>query len=455
MFKHPWSLPPLCVAALAMIIGHAAAATLSGDIRIHDPSTIVRCDGRYWVFGTGAGISVLSSPDGYAWRREPPVFKEIPASVRAAVPANSGMDVWAPDVTFLNGEYYIYYAVSTWGSSQSAIGLITSPTLSPTDPNYHWTDHGVVINSVKGEKLNTIDPCIIKAPDGTLWLSYGSYIGDVECIQLNPKTGLRIAPDSSRYRLSSASEGSAIIHHGDYYYLFVNRGSCCDGRSSTYNIRMGRSKTITGPYLDRYGVDMLHGGGSLFLASHGKVVGPGHFGLYEQDGLQRFSCHYEWDADRDESVLATAPLLWIDGWPAAGHDARNGVYQIVCQRTGNVLQVAGLGRPGTPVRQASYITSPSQKWQVTSLGAGQYKITGLASGLALQADGAALQIGDDTGGNNQIWTIEQIGDGSYRILDKDGGLALTGLMGAARRRENLDLAAYQGGADQQWLLKAP
>jgi arabinan endo-1,5-alpha-L-arabinosidase len=429
------------------------AANLTGDIRVHDPSTVIQCDGRYWVYSTGAGIVVHSSADGFTWRREPVVFQSVPEAERSASPLNNGSDVWAPDITYLNGQYYLYYAVSSWGSAASAIGLATNPTLTPTDPRYKWTDHGIVIKSVEGQQLNCIDPCIVKAPDGTLWLSYGSYIGVVEVVQLDPATGLRITPDSQRYPLSSSSEASAIIHHGDYYYLFVDRGSCCSGRTSTYNMRMGRSTKITGPYLDKYGVDMLHGGGSLFLASEGKKVGPGHFGLVMMDGLERFSCHWESDADHGQSsVLDIRPLCWSDGWPVAGDDPADGVYQIRSKRTGYVLGVAGLTSDGTPVKQARYITADSQKWELTNIGGERYQIRRLDSPLALGllGNGLALQGGD----GHQVWSVQQLDDGSFRIETHDGK-TLTAVGGDGSRPGDLDLESYTGDDAQKWLIIKP
>ncbi len=322
---HPSAAPmrfPTCLYSLAVLVLTAAphARALDGDVIMHDPSTIVRCDGRYWVYATGWGISVHSSADLLTWRREPPVFRRVPAPLRAAVPRNNGRLVWAPDVGFLNGEYFLYYGVSSWGSEVSAIGLATSPTLDPTRPNYRWTDRGVVVRSKAGEGMNDIDPCIFRAPDGSLWLTFGSYIGTVDIVQLDPRTGLRLGGSAPEHPLSSASEASALVYRSGYYYLFVNRGSCCRGVRSTYHIMVGRSRFPTGPYLDPKGREMLHGGGGLFLASRGGEIGPGHFGLLKADGTDLFSCHYEADSNHhNRPVLDIHYLLWTaDGWPKAG-----------------------------------------------------------------------------------------------------------------------------------------
>ena len=143
------------------------------------------------------------------------------------------------------------------------------------------------------------------------------------------------------------SEASILIYRDGWYYLLVTHGSCCQGANSTYNIRMGRSRKVTGPYLDNMGIDMIEGGGKLFAASRGRHVGPGHFGLLDLgQGVQKFSLHYEADLDRGGvSVLDIRPLLWRDGWPVAGDNLVAGIYTIESARTGTVLELAVQGFP--------------------------------------------------------------------------------------------------------------
>ena len=132
------------------------------------------------------------------------------------------------------------------------------------------------------------------------------------------------------------SEASIMIHRDGWYYLIVTHGSCCAGANSSYNLRMGRSRRVTGPFLDNMGIDMLQGGGKLFFGSGGRQIGAGHFGLLDLgDGVQKFSLHFEADLDRGGiSVLDIRPLLWRDGWPVAGENVREGIYQIESARTG-------------------------------------------------------------------------------------------------------------------------
>lgn len=427
------------------------ALALDGMIGIHDPSTIIKCDGDYYVLGTGRGISVLTSSNGFDWQRAGRVFDRIPDSVKLFAPKNDGQSVWAPDIIKLNGQYYLYYAVSFWGSFVSAVGLMTNPTLNTNDPAYKWTDRGMVVHSVEGEALNAIDPGVCAAPDGTLWLCYGSYHGNIELVQLNPKTGLRIKPNSRVWIIADESEASDIIYHNGYYYLFVNHGSCCQGANSTYNIRVGRSKKITGPYLDRYGENMTNGAGTLFLAAAGKDVGPGHFGLLLDDGVVKFSCHYEAEIGRaGRSILDIRPLLWtLDGWPVPGENVRDAACQIRSQRTGMVLESATNG-----LRTARYFVRDYQKWNITAAGHGFYEISNVATTNALQGAGGTLELAPFTGADNQLWKIDQLTDGSYRIKSKADQLALAAAF-KSKPGNRLALQSFTDDGAQRWEITAP
>jgi arabinan endo-1,5-alpha-L-arabinosidase len=288
-------------------------------VRVHDPSTIVKCKDEYWVFFTGGGIPSAHSKDLAHWETGPAVFTNLPGEITQAVPAHQGNEVWAPDIIHFGNEYRLYYAISTFGKNTSAIALATNPTLDPRDPQYHWTDHGIVVQSNDHDDFNTIDPAITEDAQGGLWLAFGSYWSGIKLIQLDPATGKRLAQDAAIYSLAynNSIEASYIYHHGEFYYLFVNWGECCRGVKSTYNIRIGRSPDITGPYLDRVGTDMLHGGGSLFLGSEGCFIGPGHAGIVSAGEADWFSCHF-YDGERDGMrTLGLGRLQWeADGWPS-------------------------------------------------------------------------------------------------------------------------------------------
>jgi arabinan endo-1,5-alpha-L-arabinosidase len=288
------------------------------DRRVHDPSTIVKCKDEYWFFSTGRGVLSHHSKDLKTWEAGPPVVPERPEWIAQAVPAARGNSFWAPDVIHQGDRYMLYYSVSTFGKNTSAIGLVTSPTLDPDDPAYKWTDHGPIVQSKQSDDFNTIDPCVTVDADGKMWLAFGSFWSGIKMVELDPATGKRIAPDSPMYSLAhySSIEAPFIHRSGEYYYLFVNWGMCCRGVNSTYNIRVGRSRTITGPYLDKDGKDMLKGGGTLLLETDGPFVGPGHAGIVNEGGREWLSMHFYDATERGASMLAIRPLTWDpDGWP--------------------------------------------------------------------------------------------------------------------------------------------
>ncbi len=294
----------------------------SRGVTTRDPFSIVKCKDEYWVFYTGRGVPSYRSKDLVNWERGPAVFKAAPEWIATIVPANRNMLYWAPDIIKLGDRYLLYYSVSSFGKMTSAIGLATNPTLDPDDPAYRWTDQGVVVRTQDGGDHNAIDPSVFHDRDGRLWMTYGSYWTGIKLSQLDPQTGKRIAPDSKLFSLAynESIEASYLCRHDDYYYLFVNWGSCCAGPKSTYNIRVGRSQAITGPYVDKAGVDMLHKGGSIFLATtNGPLIGPGHAGTLNALGKEWFTSDFEGDLRMDgRATLAIMPLRWnADGWPEA------------------------------------------------------------------------------------------------------------------------------------------
>jgi arabinan endo-1,5-alpha-L-arabinosidase len=294
----------------------------SRGITTRDPSDIVKCKDEYWVFYTGRGVPSYHSKDLVNWERGPAVFQTAPEWIAKIVPANRNMNYWAPDIMKLGDRYLLYYSVSSFGKMTSAIGLATNPTLDPNDPAYHWTDQGVVVRTQDGDGYNAIDPSVFHDRDGSLWLTFGSYWSGIKLIQLDPQTGKRLEPDSKLFSIAhnESIEASYLCRHDDYYYLFVNWGGCCAGPKSTYNIRIGRSKSVTGPFLDKADVDMLHSGGSVFLATtNGPLIGPGHAGILNAQGKDWFTSDFEGDLRMEgRATLAIMPLSWnADGWPAA------------------------------------------------------------------------------------------------------------------------------------------
>ncbi len=311
----------LLTAAVVLTLAPPAFA-LDGQIGIHDPSTVILCNGKYYTYGTGG--TPLVSDDGWTWRR-------------GVTPARTGA---APDVIHLGDRYYMYI---------SGVTMISSRTLDPDSPDYKWEDGGRIVGSEGPDDfINPIDPGAFLDPtSGRLWLTYGSYYGFLRLVELDPHTGKRLNPNDSPVNIGINLEASDMIYRDGWYYLLGTHGSCCRGADSGYNIRVGRSRNVVGPFLDNMGVDMIQGGGKLVIGSGGRVIGPGHFGLLDLgDDVQKFSMHWEADLDRGgASVLDIRPLLWKDGWPVAGENLKEGTYEIESVRTGTALELAVEGVP--------------------------------------------------------------------------------------------------------------
>jgi arabinan endo-1,5-alpha-L-arabinosidase len=503
-------------ALFATILALATLAfALDGQIGIHDPSTIVMCDGKYYTYGTGG--SSLVSDDGWTWRSG------------TALPRRG----LAPDVIHIGDRYYVYVAANIGAQPKAAVNMIWSKTLDPSSPEYKWEEGGVVASSDGVEDSNAIDPGIFLDPtDGKLWLTYGSYFGYIRLVQLDPKTGKRINPNDQPHNLAINCEASDMMYHDGWYYLLATHGSCCRGADSGYNIRLGRSKNVTGPYLDADGVDMIQGGGKLLIGSGGRVVGPGHFGLLDLgDGVQKFSLHWEADLERGgASVLDIRPLLWRDGWPVAGENLKEGMYELESVRTGTALELAVEGVPvggprarggrgrgaappaggaapggtpggpgrgmfggtGTPIppqevaqvstnwptgnvdtRMATYLCQAQQKWALTAVpdaggypGSPYFKITiaGTDRALAATPDAELVVLPAFNGGPEQLWRMDQLADGSWRIMPKSVPNSKEPLVLYSKEPLVLSavgssfatLAKFDPKSDRQrWLFKTP
>jgi arabinan endo-1,5-alpha-L-arabinosidase len=392
--------------------------------------------------------------------------------------ARGGNNTWAPDIIHIGDKYFLYYAAPAT-QPRSAVGLLVGKTLDPASPNFAWKDEGPVAWSDGVEDSNAIDPGVMLDPTtNRLWLVYGSYFGYIRLVELDAKTGKRLHPNDKPVNVAINSEAPIMIYHEGWYYLLVTHGSCCVGANSTYNIRMGRSKKVTGPFLDNMGIDMIKGGGKLLAGSSGRFVGPGHFGLVDLgDGVQKFSLHYEADLDRGGiSVLDIRPLLWRDGWPVAGDNFVAGNYYIESARTGTVLEAAVQGQPvggfrprrmgpppgglpGAPpagpppepvstapiaaqeaatvsalwptgelkTRMSQNLLQAQQKWSITPAeNAGGYPgspyfkilIAGTDRALTATADSELSIAPSFTGAPEQLWRIDQLADGTYRIMPK-------------------------------------
>lgn len=280
----------------------------------------------YYVVATGRGINLFRSNDLKHWERAGKVFdKALPRWARREVPGANG--IWAPDLSYHDGLYYLYYSVSTMGSQRSVIGLAVNKSIDPASPDYKWEDRGKVIEShPEDNDFNAIDPALFVDRDGRWLLFFGSYWTGIKVVEVDPATG-KPKPDAEIKAVAAHPnspsrdiEAAYVVHHDGYYYLFVSWGSCCDGANSTYHVVVGRSRNATGPFVDAAGKPMLEGGGTLVLQGDDRWRGPGHNGVITTDQGQWMVYHtydmHHLDAQR---ILQVRPLTWTkDGWPQLG-----------------------------------------------------------------------------------------------------------------------------------------
>lgn len=305
---------------------------------VHDP-VMIKQDSTYYIFCTGNGISVLSSTNLRDWKFEAPVFNAPPKWAAEAIPAFKG-HIWAPDISFYRGEYYLYYSVSAFGKNTSCIGLATNKTLNPADPAYQWVDHGKVIQSFPGvTNWNAIDPNFILDKDGTPYLSFGSFWDGLKLVKLS-NDGKSVAEDVNQIPTiasrkkdprmkenlpavdnnpkdsgGNAIEAPFVIRKGKYYYLFASIDYCCKGEKSTYKMIIGRSKKLQGPYKDKENRPLAHGGGTILLAGDKDWYGVGHNGIASADGNDYLVFHAYDAHNNGVSKLRIEKLRWVNGWP--------------------------------------------------------------------------------------------------------------------------------------------
>ena len=433
-----------------LVLTTLSANAQTGNPYIHDPSTLAECEGKYYTFGTGGG-GLISSDGGWTW------------DSGAERPGGGA----APDVLKIGDRYLVVYGATGGGLGGSHRGVILTmwnKTLDPKSPDFRYTEPIEVASSEDGDDCDAIDPGLLLDPTtGRLWMTYGTYFGHIRMVELDPKTGRRVEGNEA-LDVAIDCEASDLIYRDGWYYLLGTHGTCCDGVNSTYNIVCGRSRSVTGPYLDNVGRPMLQGGGKMVIKAHGRQVGAGHFGrTVVEEGLEKISCHFEADFDRSGmSVLAIRPLLWRNGWPEAGQNLRAGIYELESQRHGYSLELAvdfqrlQTGRRGwfrrdanfkiepipmqvldsvqgawpqgdIAVRNGDFMNRPHQHWQITPveqaggfLGQPYFKITidGTSRALAATADKEVTTVPAFTGAPEQLWQIDQLTDGTYRIMPK-------------------------------------
>lgn len=352
---YPWRTAGVCLLALVLslfctscgvtLLGHLSYASeatdplasylLTGDtLPILDPS-IIRQGSTYYAFSTDVpgyaedgNLPIHCSHDKVNWTACGSVFPGgIPAWVVKKVPGVVGL--WAPDVSYFNGEYHVYYNGSILHSQQTVIGLVTNTTLDPADPAYKWVDRGVVLESNSGDDFNALDPNILTDSDGSVWLTYGSYWSGIKQRQIDPATGMLLESNPVRYDLATRPgvphnpiEGASLVRHGGNYYLFVSVDYCCeaDVASNDYKQAVGRSTSPHGPFVDEAGTPMMNGGGTVLIQGDGNWGAPGggtayldaessdSFIIFHAHNLEKGGHPYQW----------IKTVEWVNGWPAIG-----------------------------------------------------------------------------------------------------------------------------------------
>ena len=441
------SMKLISLAAFALI--SVSALAQEGQPWIHDPSTIMECDGKYYTFGTGGGG--LISEDGWNW-------------FGGAVRPGGGA---APDAIKIGDRYLVAYSATGGGLGGGHAGRVLTmwnKTLDPNSPDFAYTEAIEVAHSEMDEDCDAIDAGLFMDPNtGRLWCTYGTYFGFIRVVELDPKTGAKVEGTVDP-NIAIDCEATTIIYRNGWYYLLGTHGTCCDGVNSTYNIVAGRSRNVTGPYLDNMGRDMVAGGGKMVVDGDDRQFGAGHFGRYiEDEGVEKMSFHWEADLDRSaRSVLAIRPILWVNDWPVAGELFKSGTYEISSVRRGYALELAvdfvrqNIARRGgwrmdpnepivvhpnqtlddviatwpegeIPARVGDWMNRPHQRWTITAvpeaggyLGGQYYKIQieGTDKTLTATEDVDLTVAPEYTGTDAQLWRIEQTIDGSYRIMPK-------------------------------------
>lgn len=331
-----WYLKVCClllVGASNFVFGQ----NLMQNISVHDP-VMAKQGNTFYLFATGNGIAVWSSVNKTDWKRELPVFSHAPEWAVKAIPEFKG-HIWAPDISYYNGQYYLYYSVSAFGKNTSAIGVATNKTLDPKSPDFKWIDHGKVIQSYPNvTNWNAIDPNVIADEKGTPYMVFGSFWNGLQLTRLS-KDRLSVMGDTINLQTiasrkadpqqkenppavdnnpvdagGNAIEAPFIFKKGKYYYLFASIDYCCKGENSTYKMIIGRSAKLTGPYLDKQGKDLSTGGGTILLQGNKDWNGVGHNSTYTFDGKDYLVFHAYDANDKGRPKLRIEELKWKNGW---------------------------------------------------------------------------------------------------------------------------------------------
>lgn len=451
------------VLALCLAFGtlSAQAIELQGVKNAHDPGALIKDGDTYFNFTTGDGIWYSQSKDLITWSvgTRSKVFDTPPAWVKTKIPNFAG-SYWAPEAIHMNGYYYLFYSVSTFGTSSSAIGVARSASLR----NPSWTDLGIVVESFGGSgEINAIDPALFRDQNGKVYMSYGSFFGGIGVAEINQSTGKLAGSVTKIWGGGHADiEAPYITRDGDYYYLFVNRGACCNGLNSTYYVEVQRATSITGPY---------SGTRTIMGNLSGKYKGPGHIGVLKQDGCNFVSTHYYDTTDNGAAKLDIARMTYSGGWPSITRSFTNfagcggisdGTYAIKSRLSGKALTVAGSSTAnGALAQQLTDSGSKAQSWYVIGHGNGtnKYSIINVNSLKSLDNYGNSTTAGtniaqwDHWNGAGQRWSFTSPASGYYTIDNELSGYVLDVLNLSTADNAQIIQWTRTNANNQQWALQ--
>lgn len=296
-----------------------------------DPDIIYGDDGYYYLYPTNCECEMGES--GMMFDRGP-IFKSADmlewqwcGSVFAGHPdaGNWGTrdaGVWGPSVVKIGNKYNYYYSLSSWGDDNPGVGVAVGD--SPVGP---WTHYGKVVDQRMTGVRNGIDPCVL-IDDDKVYMVWGSFFG-IACIQLtddgiepyypgdelkNHLTYIIADNTTGGMDININYEGSYIVKKDGYYYFFGSQGTCLDGMNSTYNVKVGRSESLFGPYVDGEGNELARESyGDLVVGPSETVAGTGHNAVIQDvngDWWLVYHGFYGPGEHSDERSLFIDKLLW-------------------------------------------------------------------------------------------------------------------------------------------------
>jgi arabinan endo-1,5-alpha-L-arabinosidase len=448
-----------------------APGAVNPDPIAHDP-TLIRAGGWWYEIITGdiatrTYLPIKRSRDLVHWSDVGTVFQTAPAWVTAELGLTPG-DFWAPDITFTHGEFRLYYAASSFGTNNSVIGLATARTLDPDSPDYGWVDHGMVTRTRAGvDTVNAIDPELAIDAAGGHWLAYGSFWDGITMRAVDPATGMLAADSAPRLiasRLGASIEGASITRHGGWYYLFVSLDFCCRGIDADYREVVGRSRSITGPYVDAAGTPMLVGGGTEVLRGYNDFRGTGGGDVWSHGGVDVFAHHYYDLADHGTPKLSVRPITWAGGWPRLGDPVSGSTMighgpaymTIVSRGSGTAISNVTCGYEGADIKLAAVAADPCQQWRLVDRQDGFVSIDNRFSNkiaevaACVNTDGARVAQWGWLNNPCQEYRLVDTDSGWFQLRSRLAGRVLTAPACAAGAP--LQASTFTGDACQQFRL---